>query len=152
MISEELAGFLPSGVSIAIATRDGDLTPNGARASAVAVEDDRRHLIVFVPTRRARPIVRDLKEAPQVAVLFVRPTDDRACQLKGTFAGSRPARASERRLVQDQFDGFLGELETIGIARTLTSGWIPWPCTAIRVRVTEMFDQRPGPGTGGPMR
>ncbi len=151
MISEEMAAFLPSGLSIVIASRGRDLSPDGARASAVVVDEDRLHMTVFVPSERAEAILHDLKKAPRVAVLFVRPTDDRACQLKGTFAGSRRGRPSEREAVRGQFDAFRAALETIGIARSLTAGWKQWPCVAIRIRVTEMFNQTPGPGAGGPM-
>lgn len=109
------------------------------------------HITVFVPSASATSILRDLKEHPEAAVLFVRPTDDRACQLKGTFDSARPARDDERELVERQFDDYLGALEAIGITRLLTAGWTAWPCTAIRMRVTEMFNQTPGPGAGGPM-
>lgn len=151
MISEDLAGFITSGLSVAIATRSHDLVPNGGRASAVLVDEDRLHMTVFVPSKRAESILRDLAEAPQVAVLFVRPTDDRACQLKGTFTGSRRARPGERAEVTAQFDGFLAALEAIGVSRSLTAGWNHWPCIAITIRVTETFNQTPGPGAGGPM-
>lgn len=152
MISEELAGFLPAGLSVSVATRDRKLVPNGARASAAIVEKDRIHITVFVPKDAAGPILRDLAKTPAAAVLFVRPTDDRACQLKGTFTGSRAARPGERAVVKEQFDAFRGSLEAIGISRELTAGWSYWPCVAIRISVSEMFDQTPGPGAGGPLK
>jgi hypothetical protein len=139
-------------LSVAVATRDGDLTPNGARAWAALVDEDRTHLTVFLHSKSARSILRDLKAHPQVAVLFVRPTDDRACQLKGLFLGSRPARPGERPEVERQAYRFVSELEAIGIARALTTGWSFWPCVAIRVRVTDLFHQTPGPGAGAPIR
>jgi len=151
VVSEELAGFLASGVSVSLATRNRRLVPNGARAAAAVVDEDRVHITVFVPADASASVLRDLKQAPQAAVLFVRPPDDRACQLKGIFAGSRRARPGERKAVTGQFDAFRARLEAIGISRELTGGWKAWPCVAIRIRVTEMFDQTPGPGAGGPL-
>lgn len=151
MIARELAEFLPSGLSISVATRDRELTPHGARASAAVVDPDGLHLTVYVPAGSAEPLVADCRVQPNVAVLFVRATDDRACQLKGIFAGARDARPDERAEVERQFDAFLASLEQIGIPRPLTAGWESWPCAALRVRVTDKFDQTPGPGTGGPM-
>lgn len=137
---------------MAIATRDRDLAPDGARASAATVEADGLHMTVFVPARGAAAVLRDLEAAPQAAVLFVRPTDDKACQLKGVFEGSRAAKAGERREVERQAEGFIASLEAIGIARELTASWVWWPCKAVRIRVTDIFEQTPGPGAGAPMR
>lgn len=115
------------------------------------VEKDHVHVTVFVHAKSAGRILRDLEENQQAAVLFVRPTDSRSCQLKGTFAGSRRARPSERAEVERQASGFIDELQAIGIARALTAGWSFWPCVAVRIRVTGIFNQTPGPGAGAPM-
>jgi hypothetical protein len=152
LITEELAEFLQSGVSIAIATRNGDLDPNGTRAWAATVDDDRVHVTVYLYTETAEPILRDLGGFHQAAVVFDRPSDSRACQLKGTFVGSRPCAAEERVEVERQVSGFFADLETIGVSRALMAGWKFWPSVAVRMRVAELFHQTPGPGAGEPMR
>jgi hypothetical protein len=148
MISDELAAFVSSGVSINIATRDRDLVPEGARAWAIRVEPDRTHLVAYLQEGAAAPILRDLEENGQVALALSRPTDHRSCQLKGRFVEARPCGPEERDEVERQADGFLRELDAIGIPRALTAGWVVWPCLAIRVRVTDLFHQTPGPGAG----
>ena len=104
-----------------------------------------------MPTVAAGPVLDDLRANGQAAVVFARPEDDRACQVKGTFVSARPATADEEPLVQAQFDGFLRQLEIIGMPGESTRLWIVWPATAVRLRVTALFDQTPGPKAGAPL-
>jgi hypothetical protein len=51
--------------------------------------------------------------------------------------------------VMAQWRGFLGQLDTIGLAGTAsTSTWSVWPCVAVTIRVTQIFSQTPGPEAG----
>lgn len=151
MLSEDLAAFVASGVSIYIASRDAELEPDGTRVWALGVEHDRTHVIAYLHEEAAGPIVRNLEDNGQVALAISRPTDHRSCQLKGTFVAARPCRPDEREEVERQSEGFLRELESIGIPRTLMSGERVWPCLALRVRVGSVFEQTPGPGAGDPL-
>ena len=151
MIQAPLAAFLQEGVGIHIATRNAALEPNGTRALAVRVEDDGRHVVVYVAKVAAARVAADLEDNGQVAVSFGRPVDDRACQVKGVFIASRDASDDERPFIARQWDGFLSRLEQIGIPRAATRAWITWPAVAIRVRVNALFEQTPGPGAGAPM-
>ena len=151
MIDTSLTAFLEGGVGIHIASRDEALFPKGARALAVRVDEGGRELIVFLSTAAAQRIVPDLEANGQVAVGFGRPVDDRACQVKGVFVGSRPAVESERDIVTTQWNGFLDQLEQIGIPRAATGAWPTWPAVAIRLRVNALFNQTPGPGAGTPI-
>ena len=148
MIEPDLRAFLEGGLGIHIGTRTSRLEPNGARALAVKVEDDRLHLIVYLADVAARRVVPDLRANSAIAVGFARPIDERACQIKGIFVDVRPATGEERRLVEEQVDGFRTNLEHIGIPRIGTSGWITWPAVAIRFRATTIFEQTPGPDAG----
>lgn len=151
MITTDLAAFLEGGVAIHIATRNDRLEPNGARVAAVKVEPDGAHVTAYVPKVAARPIIADLEANQQIALGFGRPSDDRACQIKGIFVGSRAALPRERKLVDRQWDALLADLAHIGFPRQLTEGWKTWPSIAIRLRVTALFSQTPGPGAGAPM-
>ena len=152
MIDAQLAAFLEEGVGIHIATRNGALQPNGARAIAVTVEAGGEHLVVYVARVAAARILPDLEANGQAAVGFGRPIDDRACQVKGLFVGAREATDDERAKVLAQWDGFLGSLEKIGIPRAATRTWVTWPAVAIRLRANALFDQTPGPGAGAPLK
>src|SRR5688572_11022354 len=110
MIDGELAAFLEEGIAMEIGTRNARLEPNGARVVAVAVEPDGRHLVAYVPDGAASLVLPDLESNGQAALVFARPPDERACQVKGTFTGSRPAADAERGLVEGQWGRWLDRL------------------------------------------
>lgn len=149
MIDAELALFLQQGLAINIGTRDTTLAPHAAYAPAARVEPDGTHVVVYVPAVGLMPSARILAHNGQAAVVFARPTRaNRACQVKGTCVSCRPATDDERAIVQAQWDGFMQQLEMIGTPGESTRTWITWPCVAIRLRVTALFNQTPGPGAG----
>ena len=152
VIPDELAEFLQSGLSIVAATRDGDLQPYGAAACAVRVHADRAHVTVFFYEEAARQMLRNLKRHPEIALDCDLPTSHRACQVKGVYVSSRGAKESERAEVERQLEAFVVDLEAMGLPRTMLDGWKAWPCTAIDVQVTQLFEQTPGPGTGEPLK
>ena len=149
MIDTELAGFLQEGIAIQLGTRNADLEPNGVRVVAATVEEDGTHLVAHVPTISVSHVLPDLESNGLAALVFARPPDERSCQVKGTFAGVRPSTEDERAVVEAQWDRWLDRLATIGLPRPAFEHRITWPCVAIRVRVTAIFNQTPGPGAGG---
>lgn len=152
-ISAELATFLESGLSIVVATRDGDLQPDGAVAWAARVHEGGTRLTVYLHEMAARQMLRNLEKHPAIALDFDLPTSHRACQVKGNCRSSRPARDDERAIVDRQIEGFGTDLEGIGIPREMTNvAWQTWPCMALEVEVTHLFEQTPGPGTGEPLK
>ena len=151
LISDELAAFIESGLSINVGTRNSELEPDGVIAWAARVHDDRAQITIYLHRDAAEAMVRNLRVHPEIAVLLERPTSHIACQVKGSFVSSRPAKASERAEVEKQADKFCAELEAIGIPRTLTGGSQIWPCAAIQMRATQLFAQTPGPGAGEPL-
>ena len=151
MIDVELAAFLQEGIAIQLGTRNERLEPNGVRVVSVAVDHDGRHIVAYVPDAAVAQVLPDLQSNGQAALVFARPPDERACQLKGTFTNAQPATAAERAGVEAQWDRWLDRLASIGVARATLEPWITWPCTAIRVRVTAIFDQTPGPNAGAPL-
>jgi hypothetical protein len=148
MIDAPLAAFLEGGVAIHLGTRSDALEPNGARAIAVHVSADGAELIVYIAAIAAERLLPDLASNRQATVVFVRPTDDRACQVKGAFIDVRPADEEEHALVDAQWKGFLDHLERIGIPRATSARWVTWPALAVRIRTTAVFDQTPGANAG----
>jgi len=151
MIDKALAAFLEEGIAIQLGTRNAHLEPNGVRVAAVKVEDDGSHVVAYVPKMAVTQVLPDLESNGQAALVFARPSDDRACQVKGVFVDSRAATSKERALVTAQWSGFLRYLEIIGLPRAAVESWTNWPCVAIRIRVTALFSQTPGPGAGAPL-
>jgi hypothetical protein len=152
MIDRELATFLEGGLAIHLGTRNARLEPSSARVVAVTVEADGTHVVAYVPKVAVVRVLPDLTANGSATLVFARPIDDRACQVKGLFVGSRPAAPRERRTVTEQWEGFVAGCERIGIPRALSDQWAVWPCVAVRVRVTHLFSQTPGPGAGAPLR
>lgn len=151
MIDPELAGFLEEGLGIHVGTRDALLRPGGSRAIAARVEQGGRYLAVFLPQVSAGRLLPDLESNGQAAVTFGRPVDDRSCQVKGVFIDTWDATDEERSFVTRQREGFLHQLELIGIPRAVVAGWATWPAVGIRLKVTAVFDQTPGPRAGTPI-
>jgi len=143
-----LISFLEQGVSIHMATRNTRLEPNGVRVIAVFVDADRQHLTAYLPSVDAAAVLADLEANGQVALAFARPTDDRACQIKGERVSVRDAEPPELARVQDQWKRLVAQLAMVGIPPEATHGWATWPCVVVRLRVTAAFDQTPGPGAG----
>jgi hypothetical protein len=152
MLDDSLAAFLQQGVAINIGTRNARLEPSASYVGAALVDPDRKHLTVFVPAIGADAVLLDLQANGQAAVVFARPEDDRACQVKGTFVSARPATDDEAPVVHEQYTGFLRQLEIIGMPGESTRSWIVWPAVAVRLRVTAVFDQTPGPKAGAVIR
>jgi hypothetical protein len=148
MIDEQLAAFLHDGVGIHIGTRNAAFEPNGARAISASVEADGKHLLVYCSAAAAARVIPDLESNGLAAVVFARPRDERACQVKGTFVSSRPADARERDAALTQWNAFLDSLDYIGIPRISAATWLSVAEVTIRLKVTAIFEQTPGPQAG----
>ena len=149
MIDKALASCIEEGIGIQIGTRNERLEPNGVHVLAVRVEDDGTRLVAFVPDICIGQVMPDLESNGQAALVFARPPDERACQVKGIFEGTVVPSESDRRFVLDQWDRWLERLASIGLPRVCFEHWPTWPCTGVRLRATALFNQTPGPNTGG---
>src|SRR5512134_359407 len=111
LISDELATFLESGLSIVVATRDRELQPDGATAWAARVHQDRTGMTVYFYVEAGREMLRNLDSCPEIALDFDLPTSHRACQVKGVYVSSRPAGEEQRAEVERQAGAFAADLE-----------------------------------------
>ena len=68
--------------------------------------------------------------------------------VKGVLEGISEAGGADERFVRDQWARWLQRLTTIGLPLSTLEGWDVWPCVAIRIRVTALFNQTPGPNAG----
>lgn len=148
MLDQALTEFLEQGLAIHIGTRNARMEPNGCRVTAVMVEDQGRQLIAYLPKAATPAVLEDLRDNGQAALSFARPSDDRAVQVKGEFIDSRDADDNEQGFVLGQLQALLRQLEMIGIPAKASSNWKMWPCIVVRIRVTAIFSQTPGPDAG----
>lgn len=149
MLDKSLTEFLELGLAVHIGTRNSRLEPNGCRVTALRVEDQGRHLIAFLPKAATPAVLEDLQTNGQAAISVARPTDDRAVQVKGQFVSVRDAEPTEEAFVLAQWKGFVSQLDMIGFnAGPATVGWSVWPCVAVKIKVTAVYSQTPGPDAG----
>lgn len=149
MLDKSLTEFLEMGLAVHIGTRNSRLEPNGCRVTALRVEDQGRHLIAFLPKAATPAVLEDLQTNGQAAISVARPTDDRAVQVKGQFVSVRDADPSEEAFVLAQWKGLVSQLDMIGFnAAAATVGWSVWPCVAVKLKVTAVYSQTPGPDAG----
>ena len=102
-----------------------------------------------MPAAGADAVLADLDANGQAAVVFARPEDDRACQVKGTFVGARPASDDEERpMVRRQCrTASCASSRMIGIPGESSRTWVVWPAVAVRLRVDGRL--RPDAGAEG---
>jgi hypothetical protein len=151
VISEELAAFVESGVSILVGTRDAECRPEGTRGFGALVAPGRDELTVFVSAATGARTLANARANGRVAVCFTRIIDHRSMQLKGRALEVRDARPDERGVV-DRYGALLVEIMgEVGVPPRIVMRLDRWPAHALRLRVESVFVQTPGPGAGAPL-
>jgi hypothetical protein len=151
VISDDLATFLESGVSILLGTRGPRLVPAAARGVGLRVEPGGEEVTVFLPAATAGATLANLRDAGRLAVCVSRARDHRSVQLKGRVVAVAEAGHAERTVVDRYRCALSAHWAEIGIPPRLTLRMAHWPCHAVRVRVEALFEQTPGPGAGAPL-
>ena len=152
MITEELAEFIQSGVSIQLGTRDARLVPDCVRLLGARVEPGRDEVTVFVPAATGAKSLANLKDNGRIAVCFSRPADHRSIQLKGRAMSLEDAPPADRQVVDRYRAALTDVLSVLGVPPRTLLRISHWPCTAARFRVESVFVQTPGPGAGDRLR
>jgi hypothetical protein len=148
MISEELARFLESNVSILLGTRDGENRPACARLMGARVSADRTKVTVLLPRPTGERSLANIADNGLVAVTFCRVFDNNAVQLKGRTAPPREPTPEEIALAGPYRERFADALAEVGMARPLSIRLTNAPAVALEVHVEQIFQQTPGPSAG----
>jgi hypothetical protein len=152
LITEELAEFIESGVSIQLGTRDARLVPDCVRLVGARVERGGGEVTVFLPRGTGAKSLANLKDNGRIAVCFSRPADHRSIQLKGRAVSLEDALPADRPIV-DRYRAALADvLSVLGVPPRTLLRIGHWPCTAARFQVESVFVQTPGPGAGDRLR
>ncbi|MCC7537208.1 MAG: hypothetical protein IT379_13380 [Deltaproteobacteria bacterium] len=131
-----------------LATRSASLEPAIVRAVGLEVAEDLEQVVVLVPEQLAGETIENLRASSRVAITMARTYDHRTFQLKADCLDVSLAGEAHRALAEGYRSAFAGQLEMVGIPRRITTRVRVWPCLALRLRVTDVFAQTPGPGAG----
>ncbi len=148
MISDEIASFLESGISILIGTRDERLVPEAVRGCGARVDANGTELLVLLPVATGAATAANLAANGRIAITFSRPTDHRSLQIKGRVLELRAAGDAERAIVDRYRCSFAQELALVGVPPRMTFRLAMWPAHAVRLAIEGVYVQTPGPGAG----
>ncbi|MGD8395181.1 MAG: hypothetical protein PVF43_06875 [Candidatus Eiseniibacteriota bacterium] len=148
LISQELVPLIESGVSVLVGSRDAELVPEAMRGMGVRVEPGQAEVTVFLPAATAARTLSNLRATRRLAVCCSRARDHRGIQLKGEVISDRPADDADRRFVERYQQSLVESWTQVGVPPRITLRIAHWPCHAVRLRVTSLFVQTPGPGAG----
>ncbi len=147
-LSADLFELLEGPSIMHLGTRDPQLQPLSVLAFGLRVEGDGQELTVFVPAALSDLPLRNLRDNGQMALSAVRPTDNRALQIKGLWLGERRTDDADRAFLTRYREALTEELGLVGVPRSMWRRVIWWPAVALRMETREVFVQTPGPGAG----
>jgi hypothetical protein len=143
-IARELPRVLEGLSVIAIGTRDADLQPSCVLAVGIAFEPQGL-LTVYIPETAA---LRNLAENGAMAAVFEKPMTHKTVQVKGRCVAMRPAGEADRTAVDGWAERFAEDVIAVGVPIPNARRLRRWPCRAVTLEVTDIFEQSPGPHAG----
>jgi hypothetical protein len=153
VLPPDVAAFVQGGVSITVASRDDRLVPSIAKGVGCRVGAG-AELTVFAFACAAETVARDVARHGEVAVVFSQPTTNRTVQVKGHGAAIVAAQPADAAVVRRYLALFAAELQPLGWDQHYVDallGHDPSELLALRIVVSGLFQQTPGPGAGQAM-
>ncbi len=151
LLSEAVAAFLQSGLSMTVASRDERHVPSIAKASGCVVSPDRHTLTVLLFAEAGEGVARDIALCGQVAAVFTRPSTHETVQVKGSDARSVPVTHRDIAAVRRNLDLFTVDTTPLGWGPEFVDALFwrdPAGLLAIRFTPDAVFAQTPGPRAG----
>ncbi len=151
LLSESVAAFIQTGLSITVASRDERLVPSIAKGVGCRVAPDRRSVTVLLFAEAAEAVCRDIARSGLVAVVFTRPSTHETVQLKGRDARSVPVTAIDLAQSRRNIDLLAEDLRALGWDAHFvdTLFWRdPSDLLAICFTPSGAFGQTPGANAG----
>lgn len=151
LLTEDVARFMQSGISISVASRDVRRVPSLARAAGCYVSADYQQVTLLLLPSQARQLLADISSSGVIAVVFSSPSTNRTLQVKGGLLALHDASAADREIAAKQREAFANVLIPLGYAHDLA---FAVHCrdakdmTAVTFTPTDLFEQTPGPRAG----
>lgn len=138
--------FSEQGVSILVGTCSAALAPDCVRGVGVRVWPGACRLTVLVPVSTGATTLVNARENPRLAVTLSHMPTHRTIQIKGAVLAVRDGGDDERALAERYRERFAEQLAFVGVGQGPRLGI--WPCAAIDVQISTVFNQTPGPAAG----
>ncbi len=154
VLDPSVLAFLESGVSIIVGTRDAANVPSVMRAVGARVDPVRNQVVVFIDAPRARPVLADIADNAQVAVVFSQPSTHRTVQIKAGDARIEPIDAADWPLIERYRATLAVEISIYGFSAAFAAAMLGCArddVVALRFTPREAYDQTPGPKAGQPI-
>lgn len=146
-IRAELPRLLEGLSVIAVGSRDAALVPSCVHAVGLAVDGSGR-ITIYIPEDAGTETLRNIGENGAVAVVFEKPITHRTVQVKGRCVAMRPASDADRAAVDGWAERFAEDVIAVGAPIPRARRLRRWPCRAVTLEVTDVFEQSPGPHAG----
>lgn len=147
-LTPELVQFIESGTSCTVSSSNRRGQSDLLRAIGARIGSDQTTVTLFLSEPHARGILSNLAENPRIAAAFSRIVDLKTLQLKGDFVEAFPASEADRQWIRNYVVAFSEQLYIIGMPKSVIQRMNREPAIGVAFRVTDLFEQSPGPGTG----
>jgi hypothetical protein len=150
-----LVAMIEQGVSIHVASRDGNLRASVMRALGSSLDPVADRITVFVSRSQAAQVLRDVEECGRIAVMFSQPSTHLTLQVKSSRVAVRDAEEADRPLLERYARAMEREIASIGYPTRLARGMLAHrieDVVAVTLQPEEAFDQTPGANAGAPLK
>lgn len=151
LLTDDIARFMQSGISISVASRDVRRVPSLARAAGCHVSADCQQVTLLLLPSQARQLLADISSTGVIAVVFSSPSTNRTLQVKGSLLALREATADDIDVAAKQRELFANVLIPLGYAHDLAFAVHCRDTSdmkAVTFTATDLFEQTPGPKAG----
>ena len=155
LLSASVAGFITSGLSITVASRNDRFVPSIAKAVGCRVSPDLGEVCVLMFAAAGEAVCRDIAGNGLIAVCFSRPSNNQTVQIKGRDARCTLATPPEVATARRCLDLLVDDLVPLGFQRGMLEAFFwgdPADLVALRFTPESAFAQTPGPSAGTPLK
>jgi hypothetical protein len=150
VLTQELAEFCESGVSVVIAASTADGMPIAGRGKACRITPDGT-MRIFLPEPGNTALLAAFSAGSPIAVTFSAPRNHRSIQVKGSQVRPVGLDAGDLDLVARQVKDFENDLVFVNYPLRFSATYTayhPEEIVAIEFSPKDAFVQTPGPGAG----
>ncbi len=149
-ISDQIAAFMESGVSIVMGVAGPSGQARPGRALAARVIGDGTIRIVYAEEGNTA-ITSSARSGGPIAVTFSAPLSHRTVQIKGFFSRVEELQQEDENCVRRQTEAFAQILAAVGEPPRFVQAFCDYstsPLSVLSFPAQEAFEQTPGPGAG----